>query len=212
MSDQQKAVFRLVVWTIAILLMAATRIPGPGIDTTVIVVLGTVVAVALAFLATFWPRATGKIRGGLFLVSLTILIIPPSQQSFASWVPGWLVGLFYVIALHLFFQDASQKAPVIDATGARSGRQWLRFAPMGAAIAIILGLPFLRPLLPLRIRAALELQTAFEPLVPLMIMVLVILPVAFLRIAMDAQTEPDPDDHQSTSRESSMKAKEAEAA
>lgn len=193
MSDVQRAVTRLVMWVSTTLICAVTRLPADGLVWTIVFLLAASAVVVLAALATSWSKAPSLLRGWLLLVSLGMFLVPPSAGAVAPWIPAWTAAGLYAVTLHLFFQDDSRRAPVVrDPAATRKASQVVRYLPVAAAVAVLVIAPLVLALMPLRIRSVFELQTAFAPVLPLLLVGGALLVGGSMRAVMDRRADPAP--------------------
>lgn len=168
--NRSVGVSRLAAFFGALALVAATRLPGESTPSAVLAGLGAVVLACLASLLVFWGKAPRTLRPWAFLLSLAVLLVPPSDGAVLAWIPGWVVAFLFVLALHVFFQEESRHAPIISSHHAWGRHHVLRFLPATIAIALLLVAPLAETWLPLRMRSAYELHTALAPLAPLAVL------------------------------------------
>lgn len=161
------AAIQLAPWGILLLAIGLTRLPSGGGIWGIACIAGMAMVSVLAALRTFWSKAPRSVSGGLFAASLAVLLVPPSPTALLDWVPAWVVAVLYALTLHLAFQDSAGRAPRLAGNGEPGRAAWLRYLPLGLGLVALVALPFAKILLPLRIRAVFELQTALEPLAAL---------------------------------------------
>lgn len=170
MTGNTVAFTRLSLWALTVAAFAVTRLPATGPDAALIFAIGAFATLVLASLSTLWPKAPASLRGWAFLASLVLILVPTSASAITP-LPPWAVALLYVVTLHVYFRDDATRAPRLGAReGTRSGGQLLRFIPAATALAALVAAPLAMQILPWRIRAVFELQTAFEPVLPLMLL------------------------------------------
>lgn len=155
---------RLGIWLVAVALVAGTRLPGVSGAATVLAVAAVAAIGGIAVLVTIWKKAPSGVRTLLFLLNLAFFLLPPSPDAAFASVPGWVVALVFVLALHAFFHDQAQRPPTVDGAGSPLARRFLRFLPAAVCVALLVGAGFALRWLPLRIRSAFELETALGPL------------------------------------------------
>lgn len=158
---------RLVAFQAAVVLLAATRLPGDDGTGTLLAAASALLLAALAAAAVLWRRAPASLRAWLFVVALATLLVPPSQAAVLSWLPDWVPALAFVLALHGFFRGDAQRAPRVGDRSEAKRRLVLRYLPAAVAAVALVAFPPVLTLLPVRVGAAYELHTALTPLVPL---------------------------------------------
>ncbi len=190
MTDTGTVITRLGLWGLTVLVCAATRLPAARPDGTVLFLAAASATLVLVFLSTLWAKAPVSLRGWVLLASLGVVLVPTSASAAASWLPAWAVALLYVVTLHVFFRDDAGRAPRVGPrAGTRSRWHVVRFIPVGAAAAVLVAVPFAFPLLPWRMRAVFELQTAFEPVLPVLLLAVVLVIGGLLRNVVDGRAD-----------------------
>jgi len=167
MTDDRSSTIRLVAFQSAVVLLAATRLPGGDGTMTLLAAASAALVAGLAAAVTLWRRAPPGLRAWLFVAALAAVLVPPSHDAVLAWLPDWLPALAFVLALHGFFRGEARRAPELGGRHEGGRRHVLRFLPAAVAVAAIVAAPLALVLLPARVGAAYELHTALAPLAPL---------------------------------------------
>lgn len=191
---------RMAILMIAVVILVATRFPGDA-PWSILAAVGGFLTMAFAAWSLS-SRAPVGTRATAVILGLALLLVPTSSQAWFAGLPDVAAAILFVIALHVFFTTTDAGAPM---AGQAAGRPWYqtlyRMVPAALATTALLAAPWLSTfLLPPRIHAAYELQTALQPVAFLTIIAAVLITGSLLWTALDRTDKPAATD--STKRQS----------
>lgn len=159
---------RITLLVAGIATLVGTRFPSdPSGWGWISVASGVILLAAAAFAVS--PKGTRAAERTVIGGSLSLVLVPTSDDAVMAAFPDWAAAVLLVLAVHVFSLSAATAAPLLGqgTDKPRFRHALLRSPPMLVAAILVVVVPIsLAWILPARVHSAYELHGALAPLVP----------------------------------------------
>lgn len=158
------AKLRFPALVLATALVAITRFPNDGWIWTAVVPVLSIVVAGLGYSSIRDDGAPWKARVTV-ATFLGLLVVPPATEAVLSFLPGWIVVVVSLVALHHFYAGGQEDPPTVSlGDGSRSFDPRIVIVVVAVSLTLIMS-PLMAAVLPARWGSLFAWGAATGPLI-----------------------------------------------